>query len=208
MSTGVWLKDLVKALRNGGVEVEGLTYKRGRYAGKDWKQVGWNGLGYRELRGIMWHHDASPAGDSPGALDWCMYSELAPCAAIWIDRKGKWFVYAAGQTNHAGVGSSPLAPNSTGNQVYLGIETDMGAPGEAWPKPLLDSLRKGTAVLMKHYDLDPKVALEFHKTYAPGRKNDPAYLDLKKERRRVARLMKSDQTGVKGLLDRWFNLTK
>lgn len=206
MSNGVWLKDLVKALRKGGVEVEGLTYKRGRYAGKSWKDVGWNGLGYRELRGIMWHHDASPAGDSPGALDWCMYSELAPCAAIWIDRKGKWFVYAAGQTNHAGVGSSALAPNSTGNQVYLGIETDMGAPGEAWPKPLLDSLRKGTAVLMKHYGLDPKVALEFHKTYAPGRKNDPAHLDLGRERRRVARLMKSDQKGIKGLLDRWFRI--
>jgi hypothetical protein len=204
----VWLKDLVKVLRQGGVEVEGMTYKRGRYAGKNWKQVGWNGLGYRELRGIMWHHDASPAGDSPGALDWCMYSDLAPCAAIWIDRRGKWFVYAAGQTNHAGVGSSALAPNSTGNQVYLGIETDMGAPGEAWPKPLLDSLRKGTAVLMKHYGLDPKVALEFHKTYAPGRKNDPAHLDLAKERRRVARLMKSDQKGIKGLLDRWFSLTK
>lgn len=208
MSNGVWLKDLVKVLRQGGVEVEGMTYKRGRYAGKNWKQVGWNGLGYRELRGIMWHHDASPAGDSPGALDWCMYSELAPCAAIWIDRRGKWFVYASGQTNHAGVGSSALAPNSTGNQVYLGIETDMGAPGEAWPKPLLDSLRKGTAVLMKHYGLDPKVALEFHKTYAPGRKNDPAHLDLGRERRRVGRLMRSDQTGIKGLLDRWFKPAK
>lgn len=206
--SGVWLKDLVKVLRKAGVEVEGMTYTRGRYAGKSWKQVGWSGMGYRQLRGIMWHHDASPAGDSPGALDWCMYSELAPCAAIWIDRRGKWFVYAAGQTNHAGVGSSALAPNSTGNQYYLGIETDMGAPGEAWPKPLLDSLRKGTAVLMEHYGLDPKVALEFHKSYAPGRKNDPAHLDLKKERRRVARLMKSDQKGIKALLDRWFSITK
>jgi len=204
VSTGVWLKDLVKVLRKAGVPVEGMTYKYGRYAGKSWKDVGFNNIGYRELRGIMWHHDASPAGDSPGALSWCMYSELAPCAAIWIDRSGKWFVYAAGQTNHAGVGSSALAPNSTGNQVYLGIETDMGAPGEEWPKPLLDSLRKGTAALMEHYGLDPKQALEFHKTYAPGRKNDPAHLDLGKERRRVARLMKSDQTGIKGLLDRWF----
>ena len=204
MSTGVWLKDLVKVLRKAGVPVEGMTYKYGRYAGKSWKDVGFNNIGYRELRGIMWHHDASPSGDSPGALSWCMYSELAPCAAIWIDRSGKWFVFAAGQTNHAGVGSSALAPNSTGNQVYLGIETDMGAPGEEWPKPLLDSLRKGTAALMKHYGLDPKQALEFHKTYAPGRKNDPAHLDLGKERRRVARLMKSDQTGIKGLLDRWF----
>lgn len=205
MSTGVWLKDLVKVLRQAGVPVEGLTYKYGRYAGKTWKQVGWNGLGYSELRGIMWHHDASPAGDSPGALNWCMYSDLAPCAAIWIDRSGKWFVYAAGLTNHAGVGSSALAPNSTGNQYYLGIETDHNT-GEKWTKEQVSSLRKGTAALMKHYGLDPKVALEFHKTYAPGRKNDPDGLELKTERRRVARLMASDQTGIKGLLERWFKV--
>ena len=96
-----------------------------------------------------------------------------------------------------------LAPNSTGNQYYLGIETDHNT-GEKWTKEQIDSLRKGTAALMKHYGLDPKVALEFHKTYAPGRKNDPDGLNLTVERRRVARLMKSDQTGIKALLDRWF----
>ena len=203
MATGVWLPDLVKVLRDAGVPVQGMKYTRGRYAGKSWKQVGWNGLGYNQLRGIMWHHDASPAGPSPGALDWCMYSDLAPCASIWIDMQGKWHVFAAGLANHAGVGSSPLAPNSTGNQFYLGIETDHTV-GERWPREQLDSLRKGTAALMKHYKLDPKVALEFHKSYAPGRKNDPDGLNLGVERRRVARLMKSDQTGIKALLASWF----
>jgi len=201
----VWLTDLVKVLRKAGIEAEGLTYKYGRYAGKSWKDVGWNGLGYKDLRGIMLHHDASPIGESPGALSWCMYSELAPCAAIWVDMKGKWWVYAAGQTNHAGVGASALAPNSTGNQVYLGIECDHTL-NEPWPKAQLDSIRAGVAALMKHYGLDPMVALEFHKTYAlpVGRKNDPDRLDLKRERRRVARLMKSDQTGIKAFLTRWF----
>lgn len=198
----VWLKDLVKVLRKAGIEVEGMTYKYGRYAGKDWKQVGWNGLGYSELRGIMWHHDASPVGDSPGALDWCMNSELAPCAAIWVDRSGKWFVYAAGLTNHAGVGSSALAPDSTGNQYYLGIETDH-TTGERWPAAQISSLRAGTAALMAHYGLDPKVALEFHKTYAPGRKDDPDGLELKAERRRVARLTTTNHTGIKALLSKW-----
>jgi hypothetical protein len=200
--SGVWLTDLVKVLRQGGIDAEGLTYKYGRYAGKRWKQVGWNGLGYKELRGIMLHHDASPAGESPGALHWCMYSELAPCAAIWVDMKGKWWIYAAGLTNHAGVGSSPLAPNSTGNQYYLGIECDHTL-NEPWPKAQLDSIRKGIAVLMKHYGLDPKVALEFHKTYAPGRKNDPDRLSLPKERRRIARLMKGRRSAWQAMLDRW-----
>ena len=201
----VWLTDMVRVLRKAGVPVEGMTYKYGRYAGKRWDKVGWNGLGLNELRGIMWHHDASPEGDSPGALQWCMYSDLAPCASIWVDRYGKWWVYAAGLANHAGLGSSPLAPNNTGNQFYLGIETDHNT-GEKWPKEQISSLRKGTAALMKHYGLDPKVALEFHKTYAPGRKNDPDGLELKTERRRVARLMQANQKGIKGMLDRWFAL--
>lgn len=200
--SGVWLKDLVKALQAGGIDAEGLTYKYGRYAGKRWDQVGWNGLGYRELRGIMLHHDASPTGPSPGALHWCMYSELAPCAAIWVDMRGKWWIYAGGQTNHAGVGSSPLAPNSTGNQYYLGIECDHTL-NEPWPKVQLDSIRKGIAVLMQHYKLDPAVALEFHKTYAPGRKNDPDRLDIRKERKRIARLMGAKPSVWQSLLNKW-----
>jgi hypothetical protein len=198
----VWLKDLVKVLRDAGVPVEGMKYKYGKYAGKSWKDVGWNGMGLNQLRGIMWHHDSSPEGDSPGALSWCMYSELAPCASIWVDRRGKWFVFAAGLANHAGVGSSALAPNSTGNQFYLGIETDH-TEGEKWPKEQIDSLRKGTAALMQHYDLDPKQALEFHRTYAPGRKTDPAGLDLKAERRRVSRLMGVKTSLVQSFLDKW-----
>jgi hypothetical protein len=196
---------MVRVLREAGVPVEGMTYKYGRYAGKRWDKVGWNGLGLNELRGIMWHHDASPEGDSPGALQWCMYSDLAPCASIWVDRYGKWWVYAAGLANHAGLGSSPLAPNNTGNQFYLGIETDHNT-GEKWPKEQISSLRKGTAALMKHYGLDPKVALEFHKTYAPGRKNDPDGLELKTERRRVARLMKGRRSAWQVMLDRWNEL--
>lgn len=206
----VWLKDLVKVLRQNGIPVQGMTYKYGRYAGKSWKDVGYNGLGYQEFRGIMWHHDSSPVGDSPSALDWCMYwakdangNDLTPAAAIWVDRRGKWFVYAAGRTNHAGLGSSPIAPNNTGNQFLLGIETDH-TEGESWPKEQIDSLRKGTAVLMKHYGLDPKVALEFHRSYAPGRKTDPHGLDLGRERRRIARLMGVAKPSlIQSLLDKW-----
>lgn len=201
----VWLTDLADILRSAGVEVQEMKYTRGPYEGRSWKHVGFNGQGLTEFRGVMLHHDASPPGDSPGALVWCMYMEIAPAAAIWVDRRGKWFLYAAGLSNHAGVGSSALAPNSTGNQYYLGIETDH-TTGERWPKAQLDSIRRGIAAIMKAYNLDPKVALEFHKTYAPGRKDDPDGLDLRTERRRIARLIKSDQTGIKALLDRWFNL--
>lgn len=206
--SGVWLTDLVKILKQADVPVKGMRYTRGAYNGESWKQVGWQGQGYRELRGIMWHHDASPEGDSPGALDWCMYYELAPCAAIWVDRKGVWHVYAAGLTNHAGLGSCKLAPGNTGNQYFLGIETDH-TDGEAWTEPQITSLRKGTAAILKAYGLDPKAgALEFHKSYAPGRKSDPAGLDLDRERKRVARLMGNTRPSrIKKWLSNWFTVT-
>jgi hypothetical protein len=56
---------------------------------------------------------------------------------------------------------------------------------------------------MQAYGLDPNVALEFHKTYSPGRKDDPDGLDLKAERRRVAKLVATTPTGWKALLDKW-----
>lgn len=200
--SGVWLTDLVKILKNAGIDAEGMTYKRGPYVGRKWKYVGFGGQGYEAFKGIMWHHDASPQGDSPGALDWCMYMDIAPAAAIWVDRRGKWWVYAAGRTNHAGVGYSPLSGQDNGNAVYLGIETDH-TTGEAWPEAQITSLRKGTAAIMQAYGLDPNVALEFHKTYSPGRKDDPDGLDLKAERRRVAKLVATKPTGWKALLDKW-----
>lgn len=186
----VWLTDLADILRAANVPVKEMTYTRGPYSGKSWKQVGFNGRGLTEFRGIMWHHDASPFGDSPGALDWCMYMGIAPAAAAWIDRKGVWHLYSAGLSNHAGIGSSALAPNNSGNQYYYGIETDH-TYGETWSQPQLDSLRVGTAAIMRAYDLDPAKALEFHKTYAPGRKNDPDGVDLGDERRTVAAIMRT-----------------
>ena len=186
----VWLTDLADILRAANVPVVEMKYTRGPYSGKSWKQVGFNGRGLTEFRGIMWHHDASPFGDSPGALDWCMYMGIAPAAAAWIDRKGVWHLYAAGLSNHAGVGSSALAPNNSGNQFYYGIETDH-TYGETWSQPQLDSLRVGTAAIMRAYKLDPAKALEFHKTYAPGRKNDPDGVDLGDERRTVAAIMRT-----------------
>lgn len=205
--SGVWLTDLVKILKEAGVDAQGMKYERGPYAGRSWKYVGFGGQGYSAFKGVMWHHDASPQGDSPGALDWCMYMDIAPAAAIWVDRYGKWWVYAAGKTNHAGLGYSPLSGQDNGNAVYLGIETDH-TTGEKWPEAQISSLRKGTAAIMKAYGLDPNVALEFHKTYAPGRKDDPDGLDLKAERRRVAKLVATPSTGWKALLDKWFSLLR
>lgn len=201
--SGVWLTDLADILRKAGVPVKEMVYEQGKRKGMHWKQVGFNNRGLSEFRGIMWHHDASPPGDSPGALSWCMYwandngYDLTPAASIWVDRYGTWWIYAAGLSNHAGRGSSPLAPNNTGNQYFLGIETDHGM-NEVWPDRQINSLRVGTAAIMRAYKLDPLKALEFHKSYAPGRKPDPDGLDLAEERSIVSALVENNTaTGKK-----------
>lgn len=199
----VWLTDLADILRKAHVPVKEMVYQQGKRKGMHWSKVGFNNRGLTEFRGIMWHHDASPPGDSPGALAWCMYYandggyDLTPAAHIWVDRYGTWFLYAGGLANHAGRGSSALAPNNSGNNFYLGIETDHGM-NEPWPNAQLDSLRVGTAAIMRAYNLDPMKALEFHKTYAPGRKPDPDGLELSEERKIVDRIIDtSDENGKK-----------
>ena len=191
-----WKRDTVDILRRAGVEVVGMKYEQGPYVGMTWKQVGFNGQGYSPgVLGIMWHHDGSPAGDSPGALWWMMYgakdtdgTDLTPAASAWVDRYGKWHVYAAGKTNHAGRGNHPLSGPDNGNAVFYGIETDH-TTGEAWPAAQLRSLRLGTAALCLAWGLRAD-AVTFHKTYAPGRKNDPDGLDLAKEVRAIRRAMR------------------
>lgn len=212
--SGVFLTDMVKVLKAAGINAEGMTYTQGKRKGMSWKRVGFNGMGYSDVPlGIVWHHDASPEGDSPGALDWCMYyasdgsTDLTPAANIWVDRYGKWWVYAAGYSNHAGLGSWPkLGLYNNGNARLLGIETDH-TDGEAWTEAQITSLRLGTAALLKHWGR-PADNLIGHKEWAPNRKSDPSGLDMNKERKRVARLMgTASQSRIKKWLSNWFKVT-
>jgi hypothetical protein len=98
------------------------------------------------------------------------------------------------------------------NWHAIGIETDH-TYGEPWIPEQLESLRVGTAALMAHYGLPAKNLL-FHKTWTDGgvdgvprlptygRKNDPDGLNLKQERRRIARLINPNQSGIKTRLSR------
>lgn len=180
----VWLTDLADVLRAAGVPVIEETYTTGRYKGMSWKQVGFGGQGLREFRHILWHHDASPRGDSPGALDWMKYyasdgsTNLTPAAACWVcsgcngaHAAGTWHVYAAGLSNHAGAGCGGWGVGVSMNSYSLGVETDH-TTGESWDSPKkqqqLAGLRAGTAAILSAYSLDPTPALLFHKTWTDG----------------------------------------
>jgi hypothetical protein len=134
---------------------------------------------------IVWHHDASPPGPSPGVLGWMVDNWNSASANIWVDYNGRWWFVGAGISYHAGA----TLPGMPTNQTAIGIETDYTV-GETIPWNLYDSLRRGTAAIMRATG-QPASDLHFHKTICKpkGRKSDPWGLDLGAERAALSRLI-------------------
>lgn len=136
---------------------------------------------------LMWHHDASGVGPSPGALGWITssYRSGVPSAQLWVDTEGVWHCIGKGKASHAG----PTDGSAT-NSDSVGVETDH-TTGEAWHPKLLASLRQGSAALLRAFGRTPDNGLFFHKTSAVpyGRKQDPDGLELAEERRLLGALM-------------------
>lgn len=140
---------------------------------------------FTDLRSVVWHHDASAVGYSPGMPQYMIDHWNTASANCWVTLDGSWHLIGAGVAYHAGT----VLPGKPGNHSSIGVETDH-TTGETWSGvQLLDSLRKGTAAILTHLG-QPAGALEFHKTICspPGRKTDPDALDLATERRAVAAL--------------------
>lgn len=139
-----------------------------------------------EMIAVCWHHDASPPGDSPGALQWMISNWNTASANVWIDRYGTWYLVGCGFAYHAG----KVGPGFPASWDCIGIETDH-TTGEDWPTALLSSLRRGTAAIFnaRNRAVD---SLYFHKQIAVplGRKQDPDGLEIVGERATVAVLMK------------------
>lgn len=186
-----WLTSLADDLRAAGVKVV--------------EEPGWKTRGHSpskygfDPRFVVWHHDASAKGESPGVVRLLVNGDgrglEAPYAGAWVAMDGTWHLIAAGHAYHAGAGG-PYAgvPRDAMNGNSFGIETDH-TTGEAWPPAQIDSLRKGTAAILKRLDAKPDPGLLFHKTWAPGRKTDPDGLDLAHERAAVAAFMAPKPTG-------------
>lgn len=144
-----------------------------------WKARGLSTTRSFTPRALVWHHDASPKGDSPGVPAYMIRNYERAGAQLWVDRQGRWHIIASGRAAHAG----KTLPGMPTNETSIGIETDH-TTGEDWPPALLASLRKGSAALLNHLAVTASAGLHFHKTICdpPGRKVDPDGLTLTKER--------------------------
>lgn len=170
-----WLADV---LRGAGLEVvEHPGWKTRGAPGRSYEDGG-----FVSLEGLVQHHDASPKGDSPGVPEFMLRNWATAAAQLWVDRDGVWHVLAAGVAWHAG----RVRAGMPGNWTSLGVETDH-TNGEDWPPAMLDSLRTGSAAILRHMKRTATRGLHFHKSICdpPGRKVDPDGLDLAVERRSV-----------------------
>lgn len=162
------------------------------------EEPGWKRRGLSESRPftprfLVWHHDASARGDSPGVPDYMIGNFESAGAQIWVcagckgaHPSGAWHLIASGRAAHAGAVRSGMPDNETS----LGIETDH-TTGEKWDPALVESLRMGSAAIFLHMKTSASVGLHFHKSicYPVGRKVDPDGMRLSSERRRVADAM-------------------
>jgi N-acetyl-anhydromuramyl-L-alanine amidase AmpD len=168
-----WLTDLADVLRKAGLKVQETD---------GWKTrsfPNWPGYEAGAPTHVMVHHTASkPATD--GAADVNYIINAKPWGGVicnlYLDRKGQWWVIAAGRsaTNGGGVDTwGGGVPKDLMNFYAIGIEAANDGAGEAWPKVQTDSYVKGVAALCKAYHI-PVAHVRAHAEWSPGRKIDPA----------------------------------
>lgn len=172
-----------------------------RAAGLAVREVaGWQTRGHgamsESIVGVLCHHTAGSASGlypSERVVVQGRTGLPGPLCNLGLDRAGTWVVVAAGQAYHAGTGSLPWCPAGQGNSRLIGIEaesTGVKRPDGSWD--WTDAQRvsypRGVAALVAHLRLGPdRVAA--HREWAPGRKIDPAGIDMPAFRRDVTTWM-------------------
>lgn len=144
-----------------------------------WRTRGWEDREFVPTS-VVTHHDASPAGPSPGVPTW-MAGQLdgnGNGAQWWVSLTGVWYAVAALWCPHTGA----VLPGMPDNDDAWGVETDH-TTGESWPVVQLTSLRVGQSALLRVLGRDA-MSLHHHKSICKpkGRKVDPDGLDLESER--------------------------
>lgn len=137
--------------------------------------------------GIMFHHDASPKGETSNGVDVIRDGRPGlegPLGNLWLAYDGTWHCVAAGSANHAGEGDGSWGDIDDGNHDTIGIETDHTS-NEKWTTGQQSSGLRGTDALRRHMKMtDAQVGRRIlaHKEWAPSRKIDPDPMDMNSAR--------------------------
>lgn len=177
------LEKLPRKFRKAGLEVKVVGGWKTRTAG-----------GIFLPKGVMFHHTASPitSGVAP-SLHICTVgrSDLpGPLCQCLIDRRGVLHMISANRANHAGEGGPYHGvPEDSGNLYFVGFEVENNGLGEKWSNDLVDSCTTAFAVTLRYLGSSTKL-LPGHKEWAPGRKIDPAGINMDRIREDVREKMR------------------
>jgi len=144
---------------------------------------GWvdRGRNLTAVNAVIWHHTASGPRTSDAAVARLLIGGRpdlpGPLCQLGLARDGTYHVIAAGKGNHNGYGNY-------GNQT-IGIEAYNDGVGERWPSVQIDAYDRGTAAILRHLGLTSG-QVKGHKETDPGRKIDPAGIDMDQARQRIA----------------------
>lgn len=174
---------LLAHLRKWGLKVEAVD--------------GWrfNGRPYNFYpRAIIVHHTASGAQSGNFASEGIVTNGRpdlpGPLCQFLLGRDGTVKVIAAGYANHAGYGG-PLAgvPENMGNTYTYGVEAENNGVGEPWTKAQLNAYYRLCAALLVWMKIKDVSKVFGHKEWAPGRKIDPAGINMDQFRENVRRAL-------------------
>lgn len=141
-------------------------------------------------RAIICHHTASGAESGNFASETIVSlgrSDLpGPLCQFLLGRDGTVKMIAAGYANHAGYGGPKSGlPQDMGNTYAYGIEAENNGVGEPWSKAQLNAYYRLCAALLDWMGTKDVSRVIGHKEWAPGRKIDPAGIDMNKFREQV-----------------------
>ena len=174
----LWLPDVLRAAGLDVVEHDG------------WRN---RGRELQSVEGVVAHHTATGKAWSDERVVRLLIegrSDLpGPLCQLGLDRTGAYHLIAAGKGNHNGHGE-------WGNQA-IGIEAFNDGRGEAWVHVQLAAYIRGCAAICRHLGW-PESKVKGHKETDPGRKIDPAGIDMDDFRLGVAGFLKPSPAPQQG----------
>lgn len=141
-------------------------------------------------KAVICHHTASGSSSGNFASEGIVLngrSDLpGPLCQILLGRDGTVKLIAAGYSNHAGYGGPRAGiPENQGNTYAVGIEAENNGLGEPWRPTTVIAYYRLCAALLDWFGVKDVNRVFGHKEWAPGRKIDPAGIDMNRFRANV-----------------------